>query len=560
MASFVAIAVITLQLVARPVICADSAANDCDGLLSNFTDTRLQNLNQRQTGDAAKMLFFVHIPRTAGRNFYTCFLKLAYPPSKRCAKSYDVLRLNASVGHCGLLSSHDDWSVEQYLPAKAKMVTQIRDPVSRVLSAYEFSVEVAARVLIRSKGYKHDPAKVNTRNVWPWSILVPLIEKDMLTRVAADHALNKTAAKDNDHGDLNPYDHPLYMPLHEFAAHPVVDDLLGNAAAMQLLGLTQYSHWEEAAAVRSCARSSAAVRSRLLEAAQARLRAMAHVGVTEEMHLSIASLAATLEVPLNSSMYHAAVGQAFSYEDENDDSLDTSITAARAQLEEAFNDVKNKRMELERLNKKWQYEKRLVLAELHKVSGGVDIPRPKQPSWLTEPRAELAEIKERLKKLLGASRILRSHQAEGPAKQIMPDSAFLVNQPLQLAYQLCTRDAIGKSASRRVSSLGGLVTWNKRHTEFSQEARDLIPADVVQLIRDRNGMDAVLHEHATELLHAKAKAQEDAGLLFPAPFPSPPDLELKLQQVQKQLLHQSIGRGHGQTKEDSDEDRGRDEL
>lgn len=87
------------------------------------------------------------------------------------------------MGHCGLLSSHDDWSVEQYLPAEAAMVTQMRDPVSRVLSAYEFSVEVASRVLTRSKDYKPDPAKVNTRNVWPWSILVPLIETDMLARV-----------------------------------------------------------------------------------------------------------------------------------------------------------------------------------------------------------------------------------------------------------------------------------------------------------------------------------------------------------------------------------------
>ncbi len=88
-----------------------------------------------------------------------------------------------SVGHCGLLSSHDDYSVTQFLPPEAAMVTQVRDPIGRVLSAYEFAVEVAARVLTRPKDYRPDPTKVNTRNVWPWSVLVPIVEQDMLARV-----------------------------------------------------------------------------------------------------------------------------------------------------------------------------------------------------------------------------------------------------------------------------------------------------------------------------------------------------------------------------------------
>eukprot|EP00951_Prasinocladus_malaysianus_P001173 scaffold8149_cov53-Prasinocladus_malaysianus.AAC.1 len=29
------------------------------------------------------MLFFLHVPRTAGRTFFSCFLKQAHPPSKR---------------------------------------------------------------------------------------------------------------------------------------------------------------------------------------------------------------------------------------------------------------------------------------------------------------------------------------------------------------------------------------------------------------------------------------------------------------------------------------------
>ena len=52
--------------------------------------------------------------------------RLAHPPSKRCAKSYDVLRLDISVPACGLLSSHDDFSVVDNLPEDAAVITQAR--------------------------------------------------------------------------------------------------------------------------------------------------------------------------------------------------------------------------------------------------------------------------------------------------------------------------------------------------------------------------------------------------------------------------------------------------
>lgn len=88
-----------------------------------------------------------------------------------------------SLGHCGLLSSHDDYSATQFLPPEAALITQIRDPVGRIVSAYEFVIEVAARVLNRPKNFTMSPSKTDTRSVWPWSILVPLVEEDMLLRV-----------------------------------------------------------------------------------------------------------------------------------------------------------------------------------------------------------------------------------------------------------------------------------------------------------------------------------------------------------------------------------------
>jgi hypothetical protein len=74
----------------------------------------------------AALVFFLHVPRTAGRTYHSCFMKLGSPPSARCEKSYDVLRLNSSVTGCSLLGSHDDFSIRQHLPANTAVVTQLR--------------------------------------------------------------------------------------------------------------------------------------------------------------------------------------------------------------------------------------------------------------------------------------------------------------------------------------------------------------------------------------------------------------------------------------------------
>lgn len=516
----------------------EEANINCDGLLNDFTRTRLRDLKQPAATDANKMLFFLHIPRTAGRTFHSCFLRLAHPPSKRCAKSYDVLRLNVSLGHCGLLSSHDDWSVEQYLPPEATMVTQLRDPVSRILSAYEFSVEVAARVLTRSKDYKPDPSRVNTRNVWPWSILIPLIEDDMRKRVASERALagNDSSVAGNIEDPLDPYNNPLLMPLHEFAVHPVVDDLLSNGAAMQLLGLTQYSHWEEASALRSCVRSSAAIRFKLLKAAQLRLRSLAHVGITEELDLSIATLAASLSISLNTTSWQAMAKQAFSYE--TDDSVDEGIAAARSKLPGAIATVKAKRRDLAPLTARWKEVRKGLIANKNASMDG-NSTKPQPPAWYAEPLKQLTHLQARLDNLTKASRILQSHEATGPSKQVVPDAAFLVEQPLHSVFQRCTESANTRNKHRKTISLAGLVTSGGKRVSFSKQARNKLPADVLQLIRDHNNMDTVLHNEARALLQAKANFHRAAGNLAPLPFPPDSTPQQNLQQ----RLHQDSSLG-----------------
>ncbi|BDA40770.1 Protein-tyrosine sulfotransferase [Coccomyxa sp. Obi] len=248
---------------------------------------------------AAKTVFFLHIPRTAGRTYHACFLKLSTPPSNRCEKSYDVLRLNASIPACGLLGSHDDLSVLQYLPTETAVVTQLRDPVERILSAYEFAVEVAARAVYGRKAPKADQTRVSTRDVWPWELLVPWMEEDIKRRALE----NPTSSLS---GQLDPYNNPLIMPLAEFVDAPIVEELLHNGASLQVLGITNYTHWKDTEQLRRCMFGGPKAQMQIQQLALQKLQDFAHVGVMERLEDSIRSLAAAMGLKMRGPAWKAA--------------------------------------------------------------------------------------------------------------------------------------------------------------------------------------------------------------------------------------------------------------
>lgn len=76
-----------------------------------------------------------------------------------------------------------------------------------------------------------DPAKVSTKQVWPWSLLVPWMEADLRVRAARLAAQPASGARV---ATVDPYDNPLVMPLAEFLEAPIVADLLHNGAALQV--------------------------------------------------------------------------------------------------------------------------------------------------------------------------------------------------------------------------------------------------------------------------------------------------------------------------------------
>ena len=76
---------------------------------------------------------------------------------------------------------------------------------------------------------------------------------------------------------------------------------------VQVLGLTNYSRWQDAAAVRTCMAASPAVGQQLLPLAVSSLRKFVHVGVTERLYDSIQSLAATMGMRLDGSAWEVGL-------------------------------------------------------------------------------------------------------------------------------------------------------------------------------------------------------------------------------------------------------------
>jgi hypothetical protein len=85
------------------------ALPSCADQLAEFQKLRGGHVVPSSPSDA--FIFFLHVPRTAGKTYATCFLRAAMPPTKRCAPSYDFLRYNTSQEGCRYITSHDDYSL-----------------------------------------------------------------------------------------------------------------------------------------------------------------------------------------------------------------------------------------------------------------------------------------------------------------------------------------------------------------------------------------------------------------------------------------------------------------
>ncbi|GAB4825419.1 hypothetical protein Ancab_008292 [Ancistrocladus abbreviatus] len=261
--------------------------NRCESAVKKWAASSLEEvIEDKHT--LQDLLFFLHVPRTGGRTYFHCFLKRLYPSKSECPRSYDKLRFDPRKPNCRLLVTHDDYSVLSKLPKKkTSVVTILRNPVDRVFSTYEFSIEVAARFLVHPNltsasqirpSIRKKTGAVSTLDIWPWKYLVPWMREDLFSRRDAGKRNAQSYIQSNDSYNMD----EIAMPLHQYINDPVALDIIHNGATFQVAGLTNNSYLEESHEVRHCVQTHQNLGKYVLEVAKKRLDNMLYVGLTED--------------------------------------------------------------------------------------------------------------------------------------------------------------------------------------------------------------------------------------------------------------------------------------
>ncbi|KAL2938368.1 Protein-tyrosine sulfotransferase [Bienertia sinuspersici] len=218
----------------------DNDYQHCEVAVNKWATSRLSQEVNEDKHTLRDLLFFLHIPRTGGRTYFHCFLKKLYSSQLECPRSYDKLRFNPRKANCRLLVTHDDYSMMSKLPReKTSVVTILRNPIDRVFSTYEFSIEVASRFLVHPNltsatqmagRLRKKSNAVSTLDIWPWKYLVPWMREDLFARRDArlSKHLNNVESKDS----YNMED--FAMPLIQYINDPIAVDIIHNGATFRL--------------------------------------------------------------------------------------------------------------------------------------------------------------------------------------------------------------------------------------------------------------------------------------------------------------------------------------
>ncbi|KAJ6670424.1 TYROSYLPROTEIN SULFOTRANSFERASE-RELATED [Salix viminalis] len=261
----------------------------CEKVVKNWAFSSLQERVKEDNEHTLRdLLFFLHVPRTGGRTYFHCFLKRLYSNAQECPRSYDKLRFDPRKQECRLLATHDDYSMMSKLPReKTSVVTILRNPVDRIFSTYEFSIEVAARFLVHPNltsatkmvgRLRPGATGVSTLDIWPWKYLVPWMREDLFARRDARKLMGSIDIKRND-----PYNmEEMVIPLQEYINDPRAHELIHNGETFQVAGLTNNSYFVESHEVRRCVQKHKILGEHVLEVAKKRLDDMLYVGLTED--------------------------------------------------------------------------------------------------------------------------------------------------------------------------------------------------------------------------------------------------------------------------------------
>ncbi|KAH9288175.1 hypothetical protein KI387_032292, partial [Taxus chinensis] len=420
----------------------------CEGNVKRWADKSLLELEGRTEQERLELkdlLFFLHIPRTGGRNYFNCFLRNLFPREQECPRSYDKLRFDPSKPGCRLVVTHDDYSLMSILPSeRTSVVTVMRNPVDRVLGSYEFSVEVASRFLIHPnlsssiRLRRRNTTKmvgVSTLDIWPWKYLVPWMREDLFARRDA-RRLERMMMQ----GDVNSYDFPaMLMPLYEYIHQPMAYEIIHNGGTFQVAGLTNNSHLEEAQEIRQCVTKYPLLGKHVLEVAKRRLDQMLYVGLTENHKDSAKMFASMVGAQVLSQLQLS----------------NSSIWSSNAPINRTgFNSALD--------------------AKLEQTS-----------------RVQIS-VEDQKSNINSAAENAKEHKGNHTVGSLLD------------SYEKCVSNSRSGQVTRRISSLKGIAPAN-----FTKQARTRIPESIIKEIERLNSLDVELHKHAQNIYSQQQKARSE---------------------------------------------------
>uniref|UniRef100_A0A0D3GD20 Sulfotransferase n=1 Tax=Oryza barthii TaxID=65489 RepID=A0A0D3GD20_9ORYZ len=440
-----ALALLVVSVNLLQVASSDGDHARCEGVVKGWAASVAGS--EGKDGDKLSLrdlLFFLHIPRTGGH-----FLKKLYTNAEECPRSYDKLRFDPSHPDCKLVVSHDDYSFMSKLPSeRTSVVTILRNPVDRVFSTYEFSVEVAARFLVHpnltsaklmTSRVLTKSRAVSTLDIWPWKYLVPWMREDLFARRDA-RGIDKVRSSHR----VNAYDvEDMVMPLHQYINDPVAHEIIHNGATFQITGLTNNSYLSGAHEVRHCVRKHPDLGHFVLQVAKSRLDRMLYVGLTEE---------------------HEESARLFAH---------------------------------------------MVGAQVLSQSGALNLDiKDNQPTGNDSHSSTLDPEDEETNEHLNSTHGSQNNRALNAADTVKDDhgKGNLTVGKLMEAYEGCISKLRKSQSNRRKISLRKVEGAN-----FSKEARRQVPEAVLEQIISLNSLDMELYEHAKKIFtqeHLMLKIQQ----------------------------------------------------
>lgn len=532
----------------------------CDVAAREWVEDRERDYAARMAkGGKSDLLFFLHIPRTAGRSFHFCYLKLATPERKRCDKSYDELRMDPHDPHCEMLATHDDYSLVERFDRQPKIVTMLRDPVARFLSSYEFAVEVS----VRSFGndvHTTNKQRVSTREIWPWEHCVRHIDNDLRSY---KKRVDEDGVKDS---ISNVYNNSVYTPLHEFVELPMAHDDLHNGQFMQLMGMTSNASPEtepHAHKLRECVRENKAVEV-LFDYAKRRLREEIDVTVVHErlddslryssaalgMHMSGPSYVPNRPPPRHTATLKkrmarwlernkrdvepsAVVGFVFNFDKLTGDQLEKNPwrqgyeRAMRAALAIATRVSPEDVAITPHQRDDWRANEMGFQIAIVRFPAGYAEESPRDPKVLS-PDTLLERLREARRdesdagflvdgadgfdaygtmNILAEGRATGSKETPGTYEIVVDDFGTDPEyMPLGQRYRECERAQKRKYSRLKTKAFRALHQHVEGEFEpFVKEDRRLIPSSLIDKIREINHLDVRLHDFALELFDERVK-------------------------------------------------------